>query len=881
MTQFTLSWPFSGRAVQIEALESLLSGPGQRGIVVVGEAGVGKTALIQHVLRRAGGLAHVVHLRGSASLEGTSYGAFNVLLSRYQAELAHPLRILGGISDAIRTEAAGLPVIMFVDNAESLDSRSALTVAQLAAAGVVTPVAAVRDLTQAPELMRMWTDGALERLDLEGLSLEESRDLLAEALEGPLSETVILQLWGTSRGNPMLLQALAGEQRDAGHLLQRDGVWVCRDDLIEHGGRIAEAVDLGLGHLTAAQRSLLEVCALVEELPLWVATGLAGRDEVDQLESHQLVSIRLTDGPVLTLGSRFLSEVIRDNVPPGRANRLRERLEAITEATDLTPNGRLAHTLWRIDCRQETDHRLALESARFANRAGSYETCLRIIDSLGDRRRDPEVALVQLVALVGSGQQCQARQLLESLEAEDVDLNSRVELDLVTAQLASNSGEYESAHRAIAAARARIGSDQDGAVNAELRLRIELAAAELLAQDGYHASSIPGLEQVRQDLPSYGAEQSLRANYLLAEAMAVAGRNEDGLRLAQTLMERLKREGHPADQLESAARGLSVVRLTAREWHGHDTASAVDQSPEAAQRRTLSATPNVAEGVMDVHCGRAAQALQTLRPLVSQLRQFDPDGLVGIASAAAAYASCLCGDLEGGREYLRQAQECRAIHSRAAWIFDCDRDYFLAMAAASFSSKELASAKLLEQADQHRVRGALTAELFAISGAVRLGDSAAAEELAIKASVVQGAFARLCEHYGKGLAGGDPEQLLLAAEHAHLIGNDLFALDAALAAVALAEDAEDGARTAAARARTHQYRALLGPVGVQGESHSPLTAKETDIALRAVGGLTNRQIADELVVSVRTIESHLYQIYAKLHVRGRSELSDVLEVSSK
>ena len=54
-----------------------------------------------------------------------------------------------------------------------------------------------------------------------------------------------------------------------------------------------------------------------------------------------------------------------------------------------------------------------------------------------------------------------------------------------------------------------------------------------------------------------------------------------------------------------------------------------------------------------------------------------------------------------------------------------------------------------------------------------------------------------------------------------------------------------------------------------------------DIARRAVGGLTNRQIADELVVSVRTIESHLYQIYAKLHVRGRSELADVLEVSSR
>ncbi|MFT4470290.1 helix-turn-helix transcriptional regulator [Arthrobacter sulfonylureivorans] len=881
MTQPTLLWPFSGRTAQVEALGSLLSGPDRRGVVVVGEVGVGKTALIQHVLRRVGDQTHVVHLRGSASLEGTSYGAFNVILSRHQGELSHPLRILSGIADAIRTMAAGRPVILFLDNAEFLDSHSAMAVAQLAAAGIVTPVAAVRDLTHAPELMRMWTDGGLERLDLEGLSPEECREMLAEALSGPISETVTMQLWGASSGNPMLLQALAEEQRDAGHLLQREGVWVCRDDLIEHGGRIAEVVDLGLGPLTAAQRSLLEMCALVGELPLWVATAVAGRDEMDQLEARRLVSIRLANGPVLAVGSRFLSEVIRDNVPPGRANRLLERLEGLTDDTGLTPNGRLAHTLWRLDCRRDADRGLALESARLANRAGDFETALRILDSLGNENGDPEVALVQLVALVGSGQENKARQLLVSLGDMQLDPRAQLELDLVTAELADHGGDHESAHRTIAAAKDRIGNVPEDADKAELRLRIELAEAELFAREGQHASSIPGLEQARKDLPGNGGEDSLRAESLLAEAMAVAGRNEEALQLAQTLLERHKRDGHPAEVLESAARGLSVVRLTAREWQVTDTVSEVEQSPEAAQGRIPSVIPSVAAGVMQVHCGRAAQALKTLRPLISQLRQFDPDGLVGIASAAAAYASCLCGDVEEGRQYLRMAQECRSVHSRAAWIFDCDRDYFLEMATASFTSKDVAAAKLLEQAEQHRLRGALTAELFAISGAVRLGESAAAEELATKASIVQGAFARLCEHYGKGLAGGDPDQLLLAAERAHLIGHDLFALDAALAAVSLAQVANDGPRTAAARARTQQYRAMLGPVGVQGESHTPLTAKETDIALRAVGGLTNRQIADELVVSVRTIESHLYQIYAKLHVSGRAELSDVLEVSCK
>ncbi len=38
-------------------------------------------------------------------------------------------------------------------------------------------------------------------------------------------------------------------------------------------------------------------------------------------------------------------------------------------------------------------------------------------------------------------------------------------------------------------------------------------------------------------------------------------------------------------------------------------------------------------------------------------------------------------------------------------------------------------------------------------------------------------------------------------------------------------------------------------------------------------GLSNRQIADRLVVSVRTVEGHVYRVFAKLGIERRDELA--------
>jgi DNA-binding NarL/FixJ family response regulator len=103
---------------------------------------------------------------------------------------------------------------------------------------------------------------------------------------------------------------------------------------------------------------------------------------------------------------------------------------------------------------------------------------------------------------------------------------------------------------------------------------------------------------------------------------------------------------------------------------------------------------------------------------------------------------------------------------------------------------------------------------------------------------------------------------------------------AAVRALAAAEAAFDG--FGAARRRDEAVRELrrLGHRvrrPARTTDGGPLTAREREIAELVASGRTNREIAEQLVLSTRTIEAHLRSIYAKLAVRSRVELTRTLQ----
>ncbi len=55
-----------------------------------------------------------------------------------------------------------------------------------------------------------------------------------------------------------------------------------------------------------------------------------------------------------------------------------------------------------------------------------------------------------------------------------------------------------------------------------------------------------------------------------------------------------------------------------------------------------------------------------------------------------------------------------------------------------------------------------------------------------------------------------------------------------------------------------------------------LTPQELQIAQLAAAGLTNKQIAEQLFLSPRTVGSHLYRIFPRLGITTRAALRDAL-----
>ncbi len=60
----------------------------------------------------------------------------------------------------------------------------------------------------------------------------------------------------------------------------------------------------------------------------------------------------------------------------------------------------------------------------------------------------------------------------------------------------------------------------------------------------------------------------------------------------------------------------------------------------------------------------------------------------------------------------------------------------------------------------------------------------------------------------------------------------------------------------------------------------PLSPREREVAELTALGMSSRDVAERLYVSVRTVENHLHRVYAKLGLGGRGELAAALSAGT-
>lgn len=883
--------PFLGRAALVQAMAGCLNPDSPAsGCLIIGEAGSGKSALMRHVLALYGQEAYTVNVRGSAFAGRTAFGALTFMLSELDPETAsHPVLILRGLTELIRERAQGRPVILAVDNAEELDEFSAMVLSQMVVNRSAHMFAAFRDFSAAPaEFMGLWREGLLTRLDLEPMLPSECAHLLEAELRGPVSRAAAEDLTRISGGNPSMLLAAAADYRESGRVRSGDGVWVLDRGRHSAFPRLAAVMGAKLAGLTDDQRDLLDLLALAGALPLSQVLERVESRQVDALQESGLLQLEHRTAPALSLVDPGLGKVLRGQIDAGRRRDLLEKLPP-----DPVVSWPAHAAAWLLSAGAKVPAELALAAGREANAEGEPGAAQEFITADPNHLSSRAAVLELARAFLAGGNASGASEVIaRHREFGESGAHSPESVRLLIVEAAAgcrwmaeqqfvNAGVAEGhAARLEEAERILVALTADGLArgeSAQLERELVLARARCLAQHGQYGQAASFLSGVYARGDENGRGFRALVGSWLCVAWGMTDRQSDALELAAALWPLLsdvqEPDLDPAEAAQAQARILHVLMVAgALETAAEFLARGAGTEGAGSFGGTLH---EVCEGVLHAFAGRGAAATARLLPAARQLGISDSGGLLHTVSAVAAYAAALQGQHQRAEAHLRTADSVPATPS---WALQRTAAHFAVLARNLLGSGDSGEA-LGELAVRDEDRGAGAYAVLSLLSAVRLGDLAQAQQLLDVASGLQGRFARMCEDYAKGAAGRDPQLLLLAADAAAALGHELLSRETGERALHIAAGAGDRATVRFIhRTRRLQSGELESDAEVE-DCLRGLTARERVIARQAAAGTSNKTIAAELSISVRTVEGHLYQIYSKLHVGSRRELAKLLSAN--
>lgn len=906
--------PMIERESALSALDELLTGAAEgqgRALVIVGEAGLGKTALFEHALTQAGGRFAVGVGRADVAEAALAFGLVNQALEpllgadTVEARQAGPYPAASHLHAVLRRlrDEAVRPLLIALDDAHWADPDSLVLLRLICRRISTLPVALLLTARPwPPELLRAAEELAVEGLvDLERLSplsVPAATGLLAERAPGAISAGEIERAVAACAGNPLLLgQVTAGLL--AGHDLPLD-------ERVSAGG-------------SWARRLLISPFAGVGE------------------ESRRYLRA------ASVLGSRFRPEVAAE-VAGLDVSQAAMVQEALSEAGLLADGGegwsRFGHDLVRHAIHEETaPMRARLHEAAFRALLARHASPGEVAEHAAAARLvgDPD-ALAALAragheALDGGAPGTARRHLEAALELGRDQVPIGVLMDL--SQALQATGDPEGAAAVCEELLRRPG----------LSARIRLAALSELAQARFLLGRVgEALARIDEAVHLIEAEPQLATIALVDHA--VFSVMHLGPRTALPLAERARDLGNRAGGLASVLgeavwgtcaylsgdpAGLSASEAAAARWRRADEADLeiphwanppvgynnlatwAERYAEAEPR--LEATAADAErrsdpialfqtlfALVELRCrrGRPAQALVTADQLLESA-ELVPYALP-LALAGKVLALLELGRLADAALWCGRLTEVASKEGALGWAqaLDLHRRGVLALrldqhgaAAVIFDSlEELVLEKGLEEPCLIPWPGAA---LDAYLGAGR-EDAAARvlEWLAPRAGALPARWPKVVLARGRAALSerhGDleaAERYLSAALDLHdqldmpvakaetlttygafLVrrGDSAKARRLLAEALALAEgcDAAWHAERARAAWRRAGGRGARAPVG-------SLTPQEAAVARLARIGKTNREIAEQLYLSVNTVETHLRHIYRKLGIERRWQL---------
>lgn len=844
-------WPLVGRDEELEFATSALDGPG---IVVTGGAGVGKTRLTGELLSRAqrDGIP-TVRVLCTAATADIPLGALAPLLppattSSDPLGASPRLQLLSALRQSVRERAEDGRIVLGVDDAQLLDEVGAAALLQLVVAGEATIVATARTSEGVPDPIRsLWRDAGCARLELQNLAQDDVHALIEQVVGGPLAPSSSARICTLTRGNPLFVREVVSEAVETGTLTANRGIWTW-SGTVAATAPLRELVSDRLGRLDDDERATVALVAAGEPLPLDVLSRATSDEMLNRLEANGLLSLTRTGDGTLTvrLGHPLYGEVLRSSDPQTAA--AQRRLVALV-GDNPPPNLCLSTALWALSAGATLPPPVFMTAYEQARARDDDDLASRLAQAAVDAGGGVAASAALGRALTDADRPEAELVLLPLLDAED----EAVRATAVT----SLSDLYRYALRRPQAALDVLDDATD--FDEPWRSYVEAHRATILAFSG----QMPDAEAISVPLlDNPDPRVRVRAIVPAGMALALGGRGETALHCIDA---RLPDAMNLEEELPIAMGWWAGARLLAQLVLG-DNQGLADMmetvKARAADTGYFGAHFALIQGRAFLAQGRPVAATTALRDAVSRPQ---PGGEEARRWAAALLgeALALTGDFEGATEAWAEADVTNA--NEAAFLPD-----MLRAGAWVFASQDLTSDahKQINQAiEMSASLGLATTEMATLHDAARLGSPAVpiANRAAELSEWMEGQLPPAMYAHISALASGDPEDFSAAARQLEDVGMVLCAAECAMAAGERVWARELSARCEGART----------PGLTQGLP-DPLTRREREVAALAAQRLSSREIADRLIISVRTVDNHLSRVYVKLGVTSRDELSNAL-----
>jgi DNA-binding CsgD family transcriptional regulator len=883
-----------------------------RALVVRGEPGVGKTALLEYLAEHASG-CRVVRVAGvQAEMEFAFAGVHQLcapMLDRLQ-HLPTPQRAalrtafglgLGPAPDRFLIALAVLslladaaeeqPLLCLVDDEQWLDQASAQVlgfVARRLAADSVGLVFAARvpgdELAGLPELV------------VEGLPEADARALLDAVLTGPLDAPVRDRIVAEAGGNPLALlelpRGLPPAELAGGFALP---------DAMPLSGRIEESFRRRLEALPEETRSLLLVAAaepVGDPVLVWRAAGRLGiRTEA---------ATPAAEAGLLEVGARvrFRHPLVRSAAY--RSSSLQERRDvhrALAQVTGpaVNPDRRAWH---RAQAASGPDEDIAVELERSAGRAqarGGLAATAAFLERAATLTPEPNRRAQRLLACArakrAAGALKAAQGLLVAVAAGPPDPLRIAEVEHLRGLIAFVQRRASDGARLLLSAARRLEP-----LNAPLsrETHLEALGAAIWAGDLDHPGGVLAAAEAARAAPP--GPDPPRAVDLLLDALAL--RLTEGYAAAAPLLSRALELSlalditNEVDRWRWLASGRASASVALELWDAE--ASHALATVQAQFARDTGAP---------VHLQYALNFLATTHLLAGELtmaaRLVEEDRLIAevTGNPPAGYAAMMLGAWQGQEPAASELIEAtvRVATARGQGRMASLAAYASSVLANGLGRHDIArdTAWRAFKRDQIGIGPLVVPELA--EAAARTGDlalvRAARQWLSERTRVTPSEWALGIQARVRALLSQGDAAERCYRESITRLGRTRVRIELARARLLYGEWLRREGRRVDAREQLRTAHDMLAMMGIEAfaerarrelqatgetarkrtvETRADLTAQEAVIAQLARDGLSNPEIGARLFISARTVEWHLRKVFAKLGVNSRRQLREAL-----